>query len=277
MKLIKKLIKTVFLAAVIIWLAGMLVLGYAFFVEPHRLNTVEIEMSDENITDSLTVAFFTDTHFGYYTPVDFQKASEAISEADPDIILFGGDLFDNFSSYKESEKELVLKALSSLEAEKGKYAVFGNHDYGGGAENRYVDFMQEAGFTVLRNDQIYINDYNVTVTGVDDFLLGYGDTQIAENLPADTCNIVLCHEPDIFDRISDGNVDLMLSGHSHGGQINIPFIRHSLMPPLGEKYIRGKFTSGDSSLYVNPGLGTTSINARLLAVPEVTIVTVDPE
>ncbi|MEG0392399.1 MAG: metallophosphoesterase, partial [Anaerovoracaceae bacterium] len=205
---------------------------------------------------------------------DFSKAVKLINESNPDIIVFLGDLFDEFSTY-EGDDQKISAALAELKAKKGKFAVFGNHDYGGGAENEYVGVMDAGGFRVLVNQSVQFKESNVTLTGVDDYLIGYGNASVVNENPLGAYNIVACHEPDVIDKIMNSPVDLMISGHTHGGQVKLPFVEPRYLPDLGKKYIQGKFEINNlakTTLYVNRGLGTTKAPARLFSVPEVTII-----
>jgi len=249
---------------------------YAFFVEPHKVTTENVSISDTEIKKDLTIAVFADTHFTFdtYTMEDFNKAVAAIKATDPDIIVFLGDLYDNYDKYHDNESQ-VISALSSLHASIGKYAVFGNHDYGGGAENHYASIMESGGFRVLKNSSVSLSSYNVNLVGIDDCLIGYGQPSVANNSPSSAYNIVICHEPDVVDKLSASPVDLMISGHTHGGQVELPFYENKFLPSLGKEYISGKYSidnSAKTTLYVNRGLGTTHMEVRFMSVPEVTCI-----
>jgi predicted MPP superfamily phosphohydrolase len=85
--------------------------------------------------------------------------------------------------------------------------------------------------------------------------------------------ILLAHEPDILPRVAKHNVDLMLSGHTHGGQVRFPFVPPMHMPPMGKKYVEGYFQMGHTQLYVNRGIGTVGLPFRLNCPPEITVIT----
>jgi len=266
--------KFFFVFIIIVFIAVLIgagILAYAFFVEPQRLSGTELRMSNSNITESLSVAVFADTHFGKnYDISDFKKATDEINKASPDVIIFLGDLIDDYSSYAGDVND-IISALASLDAPYGKYAIFGNHDYGGGAERLYAEWMESADFTLLKNSTVSLKG-NITLTGIDDCLIGYGDTSVAEGLSSDFYNIVICHEPDIADSISGTETNLMIAGHTHGGQINVPFYKDRYLPDLGNKYVKGKYVLDNKKktiVYVNNGLGTTKVGARFIAVPEI--------
>ena len=120
--------------------------------------------------------------------------------------------------------------------------------------------MESGGFRVLKNSSVSLSSYNVNLVGIDDCLIGYGQPSVANNSPSSAYNIVICHEPDVVDKLSASPVDLMISGHTHGGQVELPFYENKFLPSLGKEYISGKYSidnSAKTTLYVNRGLGTT--------------------
>jgi len=253
--------------------------AYAGYVEPHRLVSAGLEVDNRKAAagfDGITVAVFADTHFGkHYTLKSFEKAISLINGKNPDMILFCGDLIDDFSKY-EGDVDEISQALARLDAPMGKFAVYGNHDHGGGALRAYKDIMENGGFAVLKNEFVLFESANFRLFGLDDFLLGNGSTDIVREAADESCfNLVVCHEPDIADSLLDCSVDLMVAGHSHGGQVNVFGYRHTFHPPYGKKYYKGAYffdNAPSTVLYVNPGLGTTKMPFRLMAPPEVTFI-----
>lgn len=257
---------------IIISTAGMVF--FAFKVEPHMVTTSDMNIKNSKIQKSIRIVVFADTHFSSsYTMSDFKKAVSKINEAKPDVIIFLGDLYDNYQNY-HSNVDSVISSLKSLNATYGKYAVFGNHDYGGGAENHYASIMHAGGFTVLKNERINFYSHNITITGIDDCLIGYGNTTAASSLNSSSYNIVLCHEPDIADKLKIYHINLILSAHTHGGQVRLPFYS-GYLPSLGRKYVNGEYdlnNAANTKLYVNRGLGTTHMQVRFRSEPEITII-----
>ncbi|MEA4922765.1 MAG: metallophosphoesterase [Eubacteriaceae bacterium] len=278
MKVITKILITVLLIVLAASVAAGCCVLYAVKIAPHKVTETTENISDQEVKSDFKIAVIADTHFGNdYTTEDFSKAAELVNDSEPDLILFLGDLFDDYETYGDTSD--VSAALNKLTASKGKYAVFGNHDYGGGAENEYESIMKAGGFTVLKNETVDFSSYNITLTGVDDFLIGYGDTSCVSGLSDSTYNMIACHEPDVIDKMSASPVDLMLSGHTHGGQVEIPFYGNVYLPSLGTKYVKGRYDIDNSAktvLYVNRGLGTTKIHARFLSSPEVTVINLKP-
>jgi uncharacterized protein len=271
------------LSLIVLLTGGVFV--YAKYIEPFALKvepvTVRSPYVGEN-ADGLRIAVFADTHFGEnYTTADFERVLRAIAEQKPDMVFFLGDLIDNYKEYTKTQSpEKISSLLSGIKAPYGKYAVFGNHDYGGGAEQDYGDIMKASGFSVLVNDSVVLDDLGIQLIGIDDMVIGYGDPKTAAAARKDLFNIVLAHEPDIADRILSYDFDLMLSGHTHGRQINVGIFDDYVLPPYGKKYIRGSYelpTARKAELYVNAGIGMTKLPFRFGSAPELTIVTLRRE
>lgn len=260
-----------------------LLAGYARYIEPRALVRKEESYSSAKLTvlhDDIKIAIFADTHFSeYYTPEDFQKAVNRINSEEPDFIFFLGDLIDDYSSYPGDINE-VIDALASLKAKRGKFAVFGNHDYGGEMEFDYPDVLEAGGFQLLVNEAAFFDDLGLSILGIDDMLIGYGDPASASVLTEDHYNIIICHEPDVADQLKDYCADLMLAGHTHGRQINCKPLDGYILPPYGKNYIKGSYSleTSDGSgmeLYVTGGIGTTKLPLRLASPPEVNIITLE--
>ncbi|MDD2218370.1 MAG: metallophosphoesterase, partial [Eubacteriales bacterium] len=212
-----------------------------------------------------------------YNIEDFKRVVKICNEENPDIVIFSGDLIDDIKKYNE-DLDLISDEMSRIDAPLGKYAVLGNHDYGSNGSSTYIDIMSSGGFEVLVNEHIFIEEYNIVIFGIDDYLIGYGNPDILTAASPDTCNIVICHEPDIADELTDYNVSVMLSGHTHGGQVYLPFYTKDFLPTYGKKYVRGLYEVGENGfpLYVTKGIGTTNLPFRLFSKPEVTIMTLNP-
>ncbi len=227
-------------------------------------------------SENLKIAVFGDTHFGdYYTTEDFDKVIKAIKEAEPDMVVFSGDLIDHFDTYAK-DVSTISEKLSEIEAPYGKFAIFGNHDYGGGAESEYESIMENGGFSVLKNEYHAVDELEIALIGIDDVLIGYGDPSVASWGRPDYFNIVLVHEPDVVDDVLDYNVDLLIAGHTHGRQINIKYFDQYILPPYGRKYVNGLFrfsNERETQLYVNSGIGMTKLPYRFLSPPELTVIT----
>lgn len=251
---------------------------YARYIEPNfiKTNTINIHsMAISNSADGIKIVQFSDTHLSsYYNIEKLKKLVTKINLLEPDIIIFTGDLIDEYNTCSINTED-IINELSRLKAVYGKYSVYGNHDYGGGAQRIYKKIMKNSGFSLLINDSVVINKINLTITGLDEAIFGMPDTQNISNKALDNFyNILITHEPDIVDYIKNYNFDAALAGHSHGEQINIPFLDDIILPQYAQKYVRGIYklnTPRDGFIYVNKGVGTTKMHLRFMAVPEISV------
>ncbi len=234
----------------------------------------EVELSSEG-RDSIRVVQFSDVHLGpNYSLQQLEKLVERVNELEPDIIAFTGDLIDVPSAF-EGRSE-ISDILGKLRSRYGKYAVWGNHDYGGGGVRFYENIMSESGFKLLKNQNSAIeldSGQKITIIGLDDAMLGHPDIEKAYTGVDDKGDkLLLLHDPDLVDNIKADRFDLALAGHSHGGQVVVPFLGHLVTPPLARIYTKGMYQLADDNyLYVNSGIGTTRITVRFLNPPELSV------
>ncbi|MFK4948425.1 metallophosphoesterase [Lactococcus garvieae] len=274
----KKKTKRILLSIISVFILLIVALPfYAWKVEPFLVHVNHVELGKKNERTPLNVVQISDLQVSEYFETNrLDKVIEKVNAQNPDILLFTGDLFDNYSKYPEQMAPMIEK-LKAFKANIGKYAVWGNHDYGGGAVRVYEDVMSAGGFVVLRNqgETLTLSDgRQVFLGGLDDSLLGnpsVSDT-LAYRQNYDYA-ITMTHEPDVADGFIGTDTQLVLAGHSHGGQVWLPFF--PIKNVLAEKYTRGLYQLDDiTQLYVNTGIGTTSIHARFGVIPEVTQFTI---
>lgn len=256
-------------------LVGIGIVVYATFLEPKFLWTITHEIVSEKIKgEPIKIVQFSDTHIGEFFTVDeLKKVVDKINEQEADLVLFTGDLMDDASLY-DGDIDEVATVLSGIESRIGNYAVFGNRDYGGGAERFYEDLMESAGFKVLFNNHetIEVNGTIVTLFGADDAMIGYYDPiATVEGIDESHFNLLMIHEPDLMDDFMNYPIDFAVAGHSHGGQVYLPFIGPLRTTALAKKYVRGFYEVGESMLYVNTGIGNTAVPFRLFNVPQITV------
>ncbi|WP_459503569.1 metallophosphoesterase [Bacillus sp. C1] len=257
---------------------------YAFHFETKSVSVTWHDIENPNIPEGfhdLKIVQFSDTHFGpNFSHKQQQMLVDKMNELKPDIVVFTGDLIDKFGEYA-AEKARSQAILSQIRAPLGKYAVFGNHDRGGGGGYLYKGYMEKAGFTVLNNEMKKVkaaNGDSITISGLDDFLLGKPNIHSTlQQLRKEDFNLLLVHEPDVADQIAQYPVDLQLSGHSHGGQVQIPFVGPIITTSLANKYIEGLYSIEGKckalQLYVNRGIGTTRMPVRFFSKPEISVFT----
>ena len=253
--------------------------AYARYWEPFHLSIKEVTITSPYVTekaDGMIILAMADSHLGeYYSLEQFQLVIDEVNRQKPDMVVFAGDLFDHFARY-EGDPALVSEALARIQAPIGKYAVFGNHDYGGGAEFNYQSIMEAGGFMVLKNQYQALDGLSMSLIGIDDLLIGYGDTRIGSYARPDYFNLFLAHEPDIVSEMTGYNLDLMISGHTHGKQVDLGPLSDNVLPPYGKNYVKGFYEMGNdrqTRLYVNAGIGMTILPLRLNSPPELTRIT----
>ncbi|GLY10654.1 metallophosphoesterase [Pseudobacillus badius] len=284
----KKLSRRSFLkqsAAFLLSLFGLAGGGYSYarFIEPKRLEITELDIAHELIPRAFhnkRIVQFSDTHLGFqYTLKQLEEHAQKIQSLRPDLIFFTGDLLDRPDNYELAEIRNVIATLEKLEAPLGKFAVYGNHDHGGYGTDLYASIMKKSGFQLLKNSSVELRHLQETIhlLGVDDASLGQPSlSQAKKSARAGQYLVLLSHAPDLAKDAAEAGIHLQLSGHSHGGQIQLPWYGALYTPPYAEIYKEGEYqVDGNTALtlYVNRGLGTTRLPFRFLSVPEITVFT----
>jgi len=258
---------------------------YAKHIEPSMLTVNEETITSSKLPPSFSnvkVLQFSDTHLGFHYDIgQFQSLVDRIKQEQADLILFTGDLVDAPDTISNRVLEQAAKILDTIEAPLGKYWIYGNHDHGGYGTEKIANVMKRGGFTLLQNQHALIqkNSESILLAGLDDAMLGKPNIQkTLRNSSPNLFTLLMCHEPDYATKVSPHPVDVQLSGHSHGGQIQIPFFGYVVTPPMATHFVEGWHEIGPTplSLYVSRGIGTTRLPYRFLCKPEFTIHTLQP-
>ncbi len=264
----------------IIFLLITITIIYARYGGTSGLITKEYKIESSLIGedfDGLKVVHFSDLHYLRVTNND--KLKEIVDEINlikPDIIFFTGDLIDKDFTLTDKDKDDLINGLSSIKAKYGKYAVLGNHDYVKNIEI-FKDIYSNSNFNLLQNsyDIIYSsNNDKLFIGGVDNYSYNEADINKVMEYFNDNSDIsykiILVHEPDYIDNIlTSYNVNLVLAGHSHNGQINIPYIKNFFLPYGSRKYYENYYKVNDTDLYISSGIGESSVNFRLFNKPSI--------
>lgn len=269
----KKKMKLLFMTLLIFMI---LIVCYSRYIEPERLVVKEITVETEMNIEKCRIVFFTDTHFGaLYDEKHIEGIVEMINGLDADIVIFGGDLFDNYARDKELlDMKYLQEELSRIEAKAGKYAVFGNHDYGGGAFRIYETFMNDCEFQVLDDKTVFLEEFNIEIVGFDDYLLGQTEADFYR-IQSNEFHLIATHEPVISTLIEGSGENFILSGHTHGGQVSVPYFTKKRLPNGSDQFIKGFYDTQDietdtfSQMYVSSGIGLTKYPFRFFNVPEI--------
>jgi len=262
-----------------------LLIFYAFRVEPNWLQEKHIEARNSKIPASFSgtkIVFLTDIHYGDYFGRDrTARLVERVNKLKPDLILLGGDYvtftyLPKWDMSGPSNVSACFEELGKLRAPLGVFGVLGNHDY-----YPYADLKKRsiaaAGITLLDNKGAWIvkGKERIRIGGVGDLWRGTQDLE--QTLKGTTYSdfvILLSHNPDYIEEIKPGLIDLMLSGHTHGGQISLFGLWAPKLPSAYEqKYRSGVIREGNTTLIISNGIGVTFPPARLFTPPQIVVVT----
>ncbi len=251
--------------------------GYSLKIEPRWLRVVSRTLRLPRLPaafDGFRLAQISDLHFGRAVDPDYLIAAcERTTALKPDAIAVTGDFV---STLEDDQADRVATAVSRLRAPLGVYATLGNHDWWNSATFVRAAVTQ-GGATLLTNASLPLERGGARLhfAGVDDIWEDRHDLAAALSaVPSGEAVVMLAHEPDYADTVAaDGRVDLMLSGHSHGGQVRLPVRGALVLPPLARKYPAGWYQIGGLQLYTNRGLGTSDLAVRFYCPPEITVFT----
>ena len=220
-----------------------------------------------------------DIHYGDWMNRErLQQVIRLVQAQEPDLVVMTGDylLGHVWNASVRALLEEMVEEFRVLTAKYPTLAVLGNHDYWTNAANVRVG-LRNAGIRNISNDvhTLEKNGERFHIAGVDDIWEGHDRLDVVlDRLPEDGAAILLAHEPDFADTSAEtGRFDLQLSGHSHGGQVVLPFIGAPVLPYLGWKYPSGLYRVGEMFQYTNRGVGMASIKVRFNCRPEITVFT----
>lgn len=220
--------------------------------------------------DGLRIAHLSDLHVGLLTPHAYIRRAVELARAErPDLVLLTGD----YVCYSPKFVDRLGEIVAGLEAPT--VCVLGNHDYWTSG-SAVTQALARNHYDVLRNQhtRIELNHAPLTIVGIDDAITGHADTQRAfRGVPPQGSRLVLTHAPALADAAAAQGPSLILAGHTHGGHVYIPRVTAGLLAAAGNPYLAGFYRVGDSLLYVNRGVGASSVPIRAGAPAEVSLLT----
>jgi predicted MPP superfamily phosphohydrolase len=247
---------------------------YGHFVEPNWIDVHVTALPTPKLkTAGFRIVQITDLHCDQKIRNE-EKMVRIINELKPDIIVATGDYLNH-----ESGLRYLRDALKRLEAPLGKFAVMGNQDTGWSSR---VDLLDGTGFRWLNQETVVVTKGadRISLSGLN-FVLAHAAIGFLDSLPSARFNVFLFHTPDLIEDVSDPAVDLYLCGHTHGGQICLPWWGAMMtFSKFGKKYESGLHRVGETTLYVNRGLGVEGRPApqvRFLARPEIAVFDIVPQ
>ena len=267
---------------------GALALLIAFiFIDSKYIRTNRIVLRKETIRDQRVPESFDGKLLLYFNDLDYNdivdedylnKVVNMINTVYPDIVVFGGDLIDTNGNdfYDENVNAILIEALSRIEAPLGKFAVMGDIDLESNQTTTIIEnIYRKSGFELLRNDHTQIrvnNDDYINLIGIDPLVNGNPDLESSfYNLKPNSYNLVICHTPDIADSLTESDLAMVLSGHSHNNQTSLPLIGPLSRSEGALKYHHGRYRVGSITLDVSDGVGMSGEKIRLFSDNEIVV------
>ena len=266
---------------------GFLSMTYAAFIEPQIIVVTRVQVTHPK-AEPMKIAVISDAHVGPYKGEAFlRRVVTRINSLLPDLVLLPGDFV-----FTRSADPRELLPLGDINSSLGTFAVLGNHDVGQyqsltgkrySGTNRgenITQTLEEFGITVLRNEHTILSLPNTTVAiaGIDDLWTGHHDlSQSLSGIPSDAFTILLSHNPSVIDTEESTAAHLIVSGHTHGGQMRLPGLGPipNLPTSLGQQFDQGLFPlENDRTLAITRGIGESTARTRLFAWPEILLIEV---
>lgn len=274
----KKIVISCFKIIIIIILFSITFYLYTTYISSKIIDVKEERIINEKLPtnfNGLKIIQISDIHYGSTVFIkDIKKLVELVNERTPDLVVFTGDLINKDYKLNSKEQEKLITELKKIKTTIGKYAIMGEED-----SSEFNTIMNQSNFTILNNsyDLIY-KDNNTPI-----LLIGLNNSKKNKdidsayeyfNQPTHNSNIytiTLLHKPDTVDEILEKypTTDLFLAGHSHNGQINIPYIGGLVKKEGSQQYINEFYQINNSRLYISSGIGTNGNGFRLFCRPSI--------
>lgn len=258
------------------------ILLYSRFIATKGLATKEYKITSSSIQDNFhgfKIVHISDVHYGRTTDKkDLNNMVKEVNLLKPDIVVLTGDLIDKDTNLDDILKGEISEALNSINANVGKYAISGNHDNN---FSEWESIINDGGFKNLNDtyELIYNDGYTpillaglssnlnnqIDITERYNKILEYSSNENIKEL----YKILLIHEPDYINNIDYSNFNLILAGHSHNGQVRLPFIGGIILPNGAKKYYKEHYKINNTDLYISSGIGTSGISFRLFNKPSI--------
>lgn len=245
------------------------------FIEPYwlQINTYKISSKDIPAAFNGTrIVFISDIHHGpFFSRERLRNLVNQINSLHPDIVLLGGDYEHRDKKYMEP----CFSELARISAPLGKYGVLGNHDHWEEA-GLCRESMRKAGITNLNEQGIWLKRQGerIKIAGIDDFWYHRNPDlpRITDDTNPQDFVLMVSHNPDVVEQIRDSRIDLVLSGHTHGGQVTLFGQWAPIIPSAyGQKYRYGFVKTEYTTVYVTSGIGTITPPVRFCARPEIAV------
>jgi uncharacterized protein len=274
---LKKARKLAFRLVRVSCLLGFCALLYACLIEPNWLEINRLHLNLPHLASEFNgyrIVQISDIHTDKWTNQKrLNRIFRLVNQQKPDLVVITGDLVTRHSQAFTSNLKIALAQLTPVDK---TVAIFGNHDYE--ADPQAINqALEQTDIATLHNAIYTLHRGNAMlhIAGVEDVCMGKERLDLVlKQLPSDGAAILLAHEPDFADTsAATGRFDLQLSGHSHAGQVRLPFFKPLILPNLAHKYYSGCYLVKKMLLYTNSGIGMTGLHLRFGSRPEITVLT----
>ena len=257
----KKKVKLKFRFKLILLITFVVIYAFTFgtkgiFTKDYVIKTKKLS----NKYDSFKIVHFSDIHYnGNSSKSMIKKAVKKINKTNPDIVIFSGDLLYSSYSINDEDTEFIKKEFAKIQSNYGNYYVLGDED-----DENTSTILNVSGFINLsNNEQKIYKDNKKPILLINDNCINY-----FENNKDSSYNILVTHDPDDFNDFKKYNFDMVLSGHTLNGQINIYGLKNAL---IDSKYKKTYQRIKNTKMYVNPGIGTGNLKVRLFNHPTINV------
>ncbi len=258
---------------------------WSILIEPGQIKFKEHTIYVKNWPSDLSgfsIAFITDTHVGspHISLEKIQSIVDRTNALKPDLILLGGDYVVQgvIGGHPVPSKDIVA-VLSKLHAPTGVFGVLGNHDWWDDGPRIHHEF-DEQHVQILEDasQHLQFGKHGFWIVGVSDYTEGAHDVNKAlSGITGNDPIIILTHSPDIFPDVPS-RVGLTIAGHTHGGQVYVPFLGRPVIPSkYGQRYAMGLIEENGKQIFVGSGIGTSTLPIRFMTPPEVSILKIYPQ
>lgn len=259
---------------ILVLLLAMILLSFLYIddqISNFMINKVELQT--EKLDDEIRITQITDFHSN--DKVDLNKISESVKHFDPHFIALTGDIID----FKTADFSLSYELAERLvEIGKPVYFVYGNHEHGNQYVREFIHGIEDRGVEVLDEMvvELQLGNSSVMIYGSDFYTSRDGYEELFIGIDDNHYNILLAHSPNRPIPYLHKEMDLMLSGHTHGGQVRLPIVGGVLSPGEGffPEYDKGIMKIGDMTLYIDSGLGNSVLPIRLFNPVQISEITI---
>jgi predicted MPP superfamily phosphohydrolase len=249
---------------------------YSVFIR-NRFELVEKQLQLSRLPATLrglTMGLISDIHSGpSMSREEIDEYVTLLNSLRPDLVFIPGD----FVTMRPQEIFPVAESLSELKTRYGIFGCLGNHEFYSRAPDEITKRLEDAGVRMLRNENVTldIKGNRLSIIGIDDLKHGDDFPSAVMGVPADSAKILLTHKPYFFPTAAEAGMDLVLAGHTHGGQIVFVKVGDFALAPatFASEYVAGLYEIGESLMYVSRGIGTIGVPFRINCQPEVTLFT----